>query len=174
MKKIVLGILMVVFVSNSYSQKLVENKIDEFTKESIKRTNWDIMYTDMGGFVLRYRLSKINNYYFVELKIFASGDFIIIPKDSDFMLKKSNDDIVTLKSINNESSCIGCGAIGLVASEAYGIWSKYSINLDEINKLKTDKIIKIRLYTDKAYYDKEININKSEKFIKHLELITGG
>ena len=38
MKKLVSGLLMVVFVSNSYSQKLVENKIDEFTKESIKRT----------------------------------------------------------------------------------------------------------------------------------------
>lgn len=137
------------------SQKLVENKIDEFTKHAVKRTSWEILMEKFGT-TIYIRFSKIDSIEVLDLKIMLGGKVFAVSDGETLMLKLSNDSIMKLNTVSYEVACIGCGARGLPGSAAYGVHVKYIIDETNHELLKKYKIKKVRLYTTDGYHEEEV------------------
>lgn len=175
MKKIILPIILFVSVY-SFGQSLAENKIDEFKKVHIKRTSWETLHSFSKGFVVNYRIEKIDSIVAFNLKMMVGNGFtptkvFSISKDSEIIFKLDNEELVSLFSISHEITCTGCGAIGFVGSEAQGINIRYFLDKSSIDKLIKNKVVKIRIYTTDGYYEDNIKEKRAIEFIKSIELV---
>lgn len=169
MRRILL-ILFTLFTISGTAQKVSEDYVDEFTKNHIKRTDWETLTFDMKG-VTHYRLSKIDDHYFIQLKIMLGDVFFSINENDEFMLKLANDEIVTLKNMKYTTTCVGCGSTGLNGSGAQGICVNYNINNEQYLLLTQNVVSKIRVYTSKGLIDLEIKNKKADILQKALKLI---
>ena len=177
MKTKIIIIIWMLFASlNSFAQKLDENKIDSFTKDTVKRTSWENLisksFTSNKGNAY-FRISKINQHYFFEFKYFdLSGSVFSISENDKLMLKLENDSIYTLKNLKYTITERGAGAIGLYGSAVIGINASY-INLDDIGfkTLMGKKVIQIRFYTSLGYLEYDIQSKNAEKLINAVKLI---
>lgn len=154
----------------SYSQKLEENDNDEFTKQSVKTTSWESLCTDMDQ-EISYRIAKIDGSIALQAKIMISHKYFSISQGSSIMFKLSDDSVIDLKSLKPASSCLGCGATGFVGSKAPGVNVLYTVTDENLAKLKTLPVKKIRVYTDAGITEFEITDRKAQKFIKAVLLM---
>ncbi|HEY4198630.1 MAG TPA: hypothetical protein VGM63_23980 [Mucilaginibacter sp.] len=163
-------ILLIAIAFNSYGQKLEENKKDDFTGDTIKNVSWESLGISLSMDAYRYfRISKSNSNVSFELKITPFK--AIVPKGSEIMFKLASGDVVTLKSMEDVESCLGCGATGYKASRTKGVYLKYLMSNEQCGKMKTDKVLKIRIYTSDGSLDWDIKDSVAKKIIKSLELI---
>jgi len=165
-------IFLITPITAVFSQKLAENYIDDFTGDKILRTSWEkLIYNNKT--VTYFRLVKINDFRFVQLKIMY-GNFnrrvFSINKQQESMIKFTNGEIAKLFCTDYTITCTGCGAIGINGSGAQGIKVSYILNNIEYEKF-TDRIEKIRIYTSIGLIDNEIKPKHSKLFINALKLI---
>ena len=161
MKKILL-ILLFIFSINSFAQKIEKNELDEFTKDLIIETEWQTLTSEFGGYSY-FRIKKINDFTFLELRFFLKDGFYSIKKGDKLMLMKENKDVFEIYAIDHYISCIGCASVGLVGSKAFGIRPAYIISEESLNQLKKSKIIKFRIYTADGYRDFELTEKKDKR-----------
>ena len=169
MRRILL-MLFTLFTISGTAQKVSEDYVDEFTKNHIKRTDWETLTFEMKA-VTHYQLCKIDNQYFIQLKIMLGDVFFSINKDDELMLKLANDEIVTLKNIKYTTTCVGCGSTGFNGSQSQGICVAYNIDNEQYLLLKQNSVSKIRIYTSKGFIDLEIKNKKADILQKVLKLI---
>lgn len=157
---------LLIFLSTAsiYSQKIVENKVDEFTKNSIIRTDWEKLYGSLDIW-MSSRLSKIDDSYFIQIKIITKK-VTSVSADENISFMLDNDEIINLKNIKHTISCYGCGATGLAGSQALGIEIGCNINSDDMEKFKSHTVKKIRINTSGGYLQEDINEKLSTKFKK--------
>ena len=167
-KKLLTIILLIGFSIQVKGQKLVENKVDEFTGNQIKRTSW--VTTSIGYSRTNFGISKINNNFYLNLKMLKGGVFSIA-KGANIMFKLTNEEIITLSNNNYEITCTGCGAIGFVGSAAQGINTSYDITTEQLTKLKNIGIKKIRIYTSDGYLEDDLKSKHDRKIKKAISLI---
>lgn len=167
-------LISILFTNNFYSQKLIENKIDEFTKQSVQKTSWETLFSTMEG-TSYFRTSKIDNILFIQLKFRLNEGFetkaFSIEKDQELMFKTKEEEIISLKNMKSTTTCVGCGAISFNASKALGIDVYYQINEEQFNTLKNVPIEKIRIYTDIGYKEFEIKKKNALLLSNSLKLI---
>lgn len=168
MKKLFLLLFFSATLSNA--QKISENYIDDFTKNHIKRTDWEALTFEMKA-VTHYRLSKIDDQYFFQLKIMLGDVFFSINENEELMLKLSNEEIVTLKNLKYTTTCVGCGSTGFNGSKAQGIYVSYNLSNENFQSLKENKVSKIRISTSKGLIDLDIKVKKADTLIEVLKLI---
>lgn len=166
MKKIILSL--VVFISiKSYSQTIAENKIDEFTKDSIKSTSWEKLNNVYNSY-LRFR--KINGVYWLNLKMgFATVHSI--NENAELMLMTNTDSIITLNNEKFQITCTGCGAIGLLGSAAPGFDLDFKMTEAQLLYLKDHGIKKYRIYATDGYIEKVVLEKAQKNILKLAELI---
>ena len=78
------------------------------------------------------------------------------------MFKLNNGEIIKLMNLEYKITCKGCGAIGSGATAAEGIDVSYLIDKASFDKFKLNNIQKVRIYTSKGYFEKDIK----DKFAK--------
>lgn len=167
-----IAILLLMLPMCCFSQKIVKNEVDEFTKKNIKETSWEIVSRNMEVYVFM-NVKKIDNEHFLGLKFMLSNRFKVlsIAQNFELMLMMENDSIITVKCIESVVSCKGCGAKGFSGSMAWGINPTYYIEADYIDVLKNMPLKKIRMYTTEGHISTEIN--EKWKFVlkELLELV---
>ena len=166
-------LFLIVFFSPTFcfAQKLKENKIDEFTNASVKRTSWETI-TYSGRFVAYARISKIDDTYYLNLRVMLpSSEVFSIDKGDELMIKTVTDSIVTLYNLEYGISCTGCGAKGLLGSGVQGMEVSYKIPSEIVSYLLNNKIKKLRIYTTDGYAEGDIKDKNTETFIKLLKLV---
>lgn len=171
MKKAVLLSLIILLGTtlHSFSQKLEENKIDEFTKNTVKRTSWETLCSTL--FVnVHFRISLIDGNESFDLKIMTDDQFAI-DKDQEIMFKLDDDEIIKFQNLQYTTTCEGCGAVGFVGSEAPGIQVLYPLSKEDAEKLKAHKVLKVRIYTDAGYIENDIKTKNANKITAALNLI---
>ncbi len=151
----------------SFSQKIVEDKIDEFTKDHIKSTSWEKLNDNYHSY-LRFR--KINDTYWLNLKMGLASVNSIIEK-AELLLMTNSDSIITLYNLKYQISCTGCGAISLLGSAATGFNLDFIITEQQLLYLKEHGIKKFRIYTTSGYIEKIVLEKAKKNIIKLLELI---
>jgi len=164
MKKL-LVLSLVLWPSITFSQKIEENKIDEFTKSNVLRTSWEKLVYSMKGTIF-FRVSKIDNNTYLGIKMMlpgrsGRGDIFSISKDAELMLHLKTDEVVRIKNTEYATSGIGEGAKGFAGSSAWGIHANYTLPEDDRSKLADRAIDKIRVYTNDGYVEFEISEKKS-------------
>ena len=97
--------------SLTFGQKLVTNKIDGFTNSSIKRTSYERLNWSTS-FVGYFRISKINENTYFDLKMMINTSVFSINKGQEIMFKFFSGEIIKLPNIEYAITCTGCGAKG--------------------------------------------------------------
>jgi hypothetical protein len=160
-------VILILFSTQIKAQKIVENKIDEFTNNKIKRTSWISTYT--REYRTRFRISKINDNLYLNLKM-ANGNVFSINEGQKLMLKLSNGEIIKLHNIEYEITCTGCAAIGFVGSQAQGISVSYGMTQKEMTQIGNQDILKIRIYTTTGYVEDDLKLKYSKRIKKAISL----
>jgi hypothetical protein len=154
------------------SQKLTENQVDEFTKNTVKRTSWEPL-SKTGRMYAHVRAAKINDKYSLDLKLMFKegllyGTSVFAVKDGqNVMLKLDNDSIVKLDVLKYEISCRGCGAINLIGSDGQGVHLIMLLDKETVAYLSGNKVVKIRVYTTDGYTESDIK-EKHQQSISSL------
>lgn len=152
-----------------YSQKIIEDKIDDFTQKRIVKTDWEKIVAT-SSLYLNIQLSKVNETKYMDLKFFTNKVTSIDTKDDiSFMLE--NNEIVNLKSNSYKISGYGDGSIGLKGSAGLGLHIECLLSDADVEKFKGHLITKIRINTSTGYFQDEVKPKKSEVFKKTFELI---
>lgn len=153
------------------AQKIVENKIDEFTKHRVIRTSWEeLAYKFNGSMYAHTRLSHIDSIYFLELKYVGNSTNGMM-EDAEFMLKLSNDSIVTLRNLKYKLQCTGCGAIGINSAGRLGLDVDFKITPEQLRLLSNNNIVKVRIYLSGGFIEEEISNKDGGKLPKQAALI---
>lgn len=171
MKKLILFIaISFSVVYNSYSQELVENKIDDFTNKTVKKTSWERLFLSKKGNVY-FRISNIDNSYYFDFK-YMDGSVFSVEKGAKLMFKLENDSIYSLENLEYGITGYGDGAIGLVGSQGMGIKLSY-VSLDDPNFeiLGNKKVKKLRFYTSKGYVEEDLKPEKAKLIPNAINLV---
>lgn len=168
--KLIYVFILTFFTQSVFSQTLVENKVDEFTKTSVKRTSWDVICAKSGLYVYS-RASKLNESRIITLRIMMGTSVFSIRKDAKLMLKLSNDSIVTLYNSEYALSCRGCGSINIVGYNNPGVSVDYFISKTDYQTLLESRVVKLRVYASDGYSEGDIKKKNSEEIYKQLKLI---
>lgn len=171
-------ILLLSFISFSLtvmSQELKENKVDEFTKNKVKKSSWELLTKGSfraNSFRSFFRFSQINDAYYIDIKMMPiSGGVYSISKGAELMFKVDTGQIISLKNIDYTISCRGCGAKGFAGSEAMGTQTSYVISKDDLLLLKNKLIHKMRIYTNDGYMEEEISDKSRELIVGTINLL---
>lgn len=153
-----------------FSQKIVENKIDDFTKNKVVRTDWEKICVSRDLY-LYSRISKIDESYYIEMKI-PTNYVTSIDTNDDVSFMFENNEIINLKSTEYKITCYGCGSIGLAGSAALGLGFSCKISNLDIEKFKNSLVKKIRIYKSGGYSEDELKSKNSEKLKAMFVLIS--
>ena len=167
MKRLTLVLAVTIITAIGYGQKIEENKVDDFTKNSVIRTSFEVL--SRSGFNSYCRINKINQSYYLQIRV-MNGSVLSVRFNSDVMFKMSNDSIISLKVMEGASSCIGCGAIGFLGSASPGIDFQVILTSEEIEQFKSLKVKKVRIYTIDGYIEAEVKEKFSDIIAKELNL----
>jgi hypothetical protein len=166
-----LSFLFLLIFIKANSQTLKENKVDEFTKNSVKRTSWEPV-SKMGKIYAHVRASKINDQYYLDVKtILLAGDVFGIKEGDVVMLKMSTDSILTLNNPKHLVSCKGCGSVNIIGSDGYGVELNLPVLPDQVDYLISNKITKIRIYTTDGFVESDIKEKFQDAASRVLKLI---
>jgi hypothetical protein len=161
--QITLAAIFVIFsLQTTRAQTLEENKTDDFTNNKVKRTSWETVNETMS-FSAYFRISQINSDTFFDLKLMIGGKVFSVKKDQELMFKLENGEVVKLANLEYTITCKGCGARGFIGSAAEGAKMSYLIDKDQLEKLKTSKVVKLRIYTSDGYVENDIKEKNSKK-----------
>ncbi len=154
------------------SNKLAENRIDEATNDTIKRTYWQVL--ERGGISRKlntfYRISNINNHLFIDLKIIEGGSAFVVARNAELRIVLENSKILILYNTVYQVSCPGCGARGYGGSGAQGVMLSFPVDNSTVRELLRNYIAKVGINTGEDYLEKKVNETHSELFIDELKL----
>ena len=165
MNKFILNFILILFISNIYSQKIKRDIIDEFTDSRIIETSWERM--GLGGF---YRFKKVNGTYYFNFK-YPRMNVFSVAEGAKLILKLEDGSRLTLFNSEYEISSIGAGAIGLVSSGTWGVSIYYPVTELELKIFEKINVEKYRIYTSLGYNDIEMKSKHSKKLKKSALLI---
>jgi hypothetical protein len=174
MKMIAISIA-IITANTLTAQTIKEDKLDEFTKNRVKRTSWEPL-SKRGSIYTHVSAVKINNSFYLDLKVMLAGgpkggSIFSVNDGKSIMFKLQNDTILSLTNPKYEIACLGCGAVGLIGSQAYGVRISIPLNQSQYDFLASNKITKFRLYTTDGYVESEIKDNFQNIVIKEFQLI---
>ena len=166
----ILFIIAVLITPKSFSQKLQENKIDDFTKKSIKSTSYETINYN-NNFMGYIKLRKVDDRSFLYLKMMLSGSVFAVEEGDKLMMITDTDSILTLNNSEFKISCEGCGAKGMLGSALQGVELRYEISNPTLAYLSENKIKKMRIYTKDGYVEDKIKEKNASIFMKLIKLI---
>jgi len=157
-----------VCVSFIFSAEFITNEVDEFTGDTIKQTEYNMIVSSFSEtFYMSFK--KVNQNYALHLKMMIG--ILSISEGARLILKLSDNSTITLDALSSEVSCKGCGAPGFVGSGAYGIHQRYRINKEQIKILSSTKVSMIRVYTNKGYFSNDIRERRQDSIKDIASLI---
>jgi len=169
MKKASITIIILLITVLGYSQKIVEDKVDEFTKDKIIRTDWEKL-SNKQNIYTNSRVSKINDTYYLELRVITTSVSSINTND-DISFMFDDGTIVNLHSTEYHITGYGDGAIGLIGSSALGFSIDCLLSTTDIEKFKSNSIVKFRINKSEGYSESEVSKKHSGIIKKMFQLI---
>lgn len=155
------------------SGKLAENRIDEATHDTIKRTYWQVL--ERGGFSRKlnsfYRISRINNDICLDLKIIEGGTVFVVARNAGLKLLLENGNILILHNSEYKISCTGCGSRGYGGSAAQGVLLSFTLSTADLKILQRYYVTAIGINTGEDYLEKKVNETHSELLMDEIKLV---
>lgn len=163
--------ILLLTVNTLTGQTLKENKVDDFTNNSVKRTSWETLNYN-SKFSAYFRISKINESCYLDLK-FSNNSMKVfsVDKGNELMFKLENDKIIKLLNLKYTISDRGVAAKGIVGSDLHGVLISYLIDKEQIQSIKSNIIVKTRIYTNESYVESDMKTKNYNKIKKALQLV---
>ena len=153
--------------------QFAENRIDEASHDTIKRTYWQVF--ERAGLSRKlntfYRISDINGSRSLDLKIIEGGSTFVVARNAELRIVLGNGNILILHNSVYKVSCPGCGARGYGGSAAQGVMLSFLLDNSAIHTLQRNYVAKIGINTGEDYLEKKVNSYHSELFMDELELV---
>lgn len=169
MKKLLFVLIGIFTISIASAQKLKVNEVDKFTKTMKKETSHETLYgAGAPGYVkhrFAFSIRKNGESYSMPAFIVLS-DMEKYTEDSGIILLLSNNETVELKTLYT----------GIGASKydmGYGFSTCFTLTDSDVEKLKNNKIVSIRINYLGGHYDKDIKSSKQDIVSKCLKLVDG-
>ncbi|MDB5206178.1 MAG: hypothetical protein JWR72_1253 [Flavisolibacter sp.] len=164
-------ICVLLFPLAALCQKIDENKVDELTKASVKRTTWEKVCNSSFSkkFTAYARVSKVDSTLYLGFKAMTGKELSVKEGDEFTLITKG--DSITLHSLKSVTSCKGCGSQGFGGSGVEGINLAFIVPAKQAAYLKNNPVQKIRLYTSIGYIEDELNEKNAKTLMKEFELI---
>jgi len=169
-KALILSIILIATLIQVSAQTLTQNETDEFTGSTVKHSSWETLNASMK-YTAYFRISKINDFYYFDLKMAIGSTVFSIDKDQEIMFKLSNGKIIKIPNLEYTITCEGCGARGYVGSGIQGIQVSYNLTSEQIKELKNNSIVKIRIYTNIGYVENNLKPKYYQKILNSLLII---
>ncbi len=157
MKKIIFLLFLLPAFCFSQNCKYSKNEVDEFTGKSIKTTKQVIVYNGLFG-GLAFKFTKINSSSYLEMG-FSELSIITIEKGGALMFILKNGEKIELSAIESKVATPYTSQ----TSTIWGIEMDYFISDNDLLKLISSPISKLRIYTKQGYIEKEVRENKAVK-----------
>ncbi|AOR28770.1 hypothetical protein FORMB_17310 [Formosa sp. Hel1_33_131] len=175
MRRLILTFSFIVFcVGSIFSQELIK-ETDEFTGRSIERTKWEkLISKGLQPTILKYSILKEKDsvFFIGRIRVNAGKTVFAIGKGFRVIFKLDNGDTVVVKSNKHVVSRQGGANDGVFGSSIYGAEVTYVFDSnDDIEKLITNKVSKVRVYTDEGYFEKKVKSKAAVGLVKNLKLI---
>ena len=158
MKKIIVLIITVLSLSSlSYSQNVRVDKYDVEDSTRVVLSYWKNFYTEWStaaSFSVGYAVNK-NGLYLWQLDVCLNEGKIQISKGRKMLLKFDDDSILELEN----STEIGPGDYKYDVSKygtTYYVYPSYSITEEQIQKIISGNVIKVRIEHEVGFVDREI------------------
>lgn len=170
MKRLLLAATLLPLLSTG--QKIVENRVDDFTHHKIVRTNWEALVQKFGGHnIIHARMSRINDAIFLDYRFMYDGSVIAVDEGANLMIKTDGDSVVTLKNMRYQISCKGCGTTGFTGNGLQGLDLSFPLTGDQAHYLLLHKAVKVRIYTTDGYIEDEVKEKSAGILIGEIKLI---
>ena len=165
MKKILVIVILGLFPSLCFSQKIKKHEIDKFTKSEIMETSTETLYKT-------YYIQIDHKFDFCIRKV---DDTYSMPADilMDDMVKYTENDGVSFLLDNDEVVRLATNYSGIGAEEfGQGYWfhTSFDMTAADVEKLKNHKVLSVRITYLGGYYDKDLKGGKQVLIQKMLKL----
>lgn len=155
---IIAGLL---FCSITYSQSIIKNEVDQFTKQKRVETD-DVVLVLTDESRLAVSLRSVGESYFITFIGYGHGPEVI-GESGEAMILLENDSGITVKSTGPQTYALN------YSTKSYR--HQYSISKVDIKKLFGSSAKAIRRYGLKGYVD--IDIEKKDELIKLSKVFLG-
>ncbi|HEX8576981.1 MAG TPA: hypothetical protein VF677_11870 [Flavobacterium sp.] len=171
MKKIIIALILG-FTTFGYSQncKYKINEVDEFSKNKILETKKEA-FTMSGigfGFSTNYSLKKINNDRYLKLYI-SSPKIFTLRQGDQIMLKTDSENTVSL--VLMQTTIARSSYNDQLGSTTWYEDVLIPITDENYQRLLTENILKLRVYTADGYIDDDVKEKRAKKFKEILKCI---
>jgi hypothetical protein len=154
------------------AQKIVENRIDDFTHDSVKVTSWDPLVWNFGpNMKMRTRVSAVGEKLFLNVTLMRPGPDMEMTEGANLMFKTEEGKIITLRNPKDQLSCIGCAAKGLYASDAPGLVLSFPISREDMRLLAAQQVTKVRIDLADGYWEHDIKQKLAKKLQKQFGIV---
>jgi len=167
MKKF-LFLVVLIFPSLVFAQKIKESKIDDFTGEKVIYTSWETIKKTSATDNLMFMFRHENKTIYLHLK-WVTNAKTSIEESRDIMFKLNDDKVVKLSCLKDVKSSEGGGATGFWLSGLEGIDPIYIGDFSAFNSESFAE--KVRISTDKGYKDIDLKVKDTEKINKAYKLL---
>ncbi|MCC6180753.1 MAG: hypothetical protein IT237_02860 [Bacteroidia bacterium] len=168
MKKYSFVSLCLMFAISLTAQKLAVDKVDKFTKAVVKRTEWFGFTKTKGTWKPTqsfYRISRIDSVMYFGLELTLNNSVYSIKKGDKIMFLLENDEIVEIENLEYQITNYGDGTHKFNGSANLGTHTEYYLSKSNADKLLSNTIKMVRIYTSEGYKEWEVspNLNKGIK-----------
>lgn len=155
----------------AFSQTIIEERIDEFTGDTIVRTSWETLHAGFD-FASYFRVTWINSDFYFELKLMVAGGKVFsINKNDEIILKFNDGSIMKINAMKYGITSIGAGARGLSGSNAMGLEMNYFLQNRNIKILDKKLIEKMRIYLTDSYIECKLSKRNSKKIQNAVKML---
>lgn len=165
--------LFLLVCSTAFSQKIVTDKKDEFTSNTVKETSVENLAQPlkMSGYSYKFTFKKVNENVYLGLRIMSLSNSVFAIKDGEVLMLKTEDTVITLSNLKYEISSRGGAGSGLSSGNSQGVTLYFPLNKEAVDTIKSKSINKLRLYTTDGYSEQDIKAAADKKVKVALDLI---
>lgn len=172
MKKLI-AITMILLPMIAWGQKIAKHEVDKFTKQTIIETSsekiadfnkWKSLVPDPSEVLVSIR--NVDGVWRMPASI-RLDEVQKYTEEDGITLLLENDATIVLKTLYTG---IGGESVGLSSSK-YAFNTAFELIDDDVNNLRTNKIIAVRVNFLGGHKDFECNKSKGEKVMKMIKLI---
>ncbi|WP_167596580.1 hypothetical protein [Leeuwenhoekiella sp. ZYFB001] len=175
-KNLFISTILIFLIQFVAAQKIIENKVDEFTGDKIIKTNSNTLISKGSSWLqnkstVNYGFVKINGTIQLNIKMVLNGGKVFsINDDNKIIFLYENGNKSEYYPIESVVAGQGDAASGLWGSGLWGV-DAYFYSESGFSDLLKNKISKVRIYTDEGYLEDDIKSKLDREIKETLELI---
>ena len=161
---------MVLITTSVSAQKIKKKEVDKFTKAEIVETSYEALYKQnfmLMGYtnIFECAIRKVDSVYVMPANI-LTNDVEKYTEDSGVTFLLDNDETVTLLTTYT-------GISGEQCYKGYMFNTLFKLSADDVQKLKNNKVVSIRVSYLGGYYDHDVKDKNQSIISKMLKLVDG-